>query len=325
MASEEQLSPEHWAVATFGTAELGDPRRTDRLVSIAAALAHDPAASLPRCMRTLSDTHAAYRWLDTGQISHEQVMTPHWMQTRQLASQRKPVLLIADTTELNYSMHRRTKGLGPVGQGKNGRGFYVHTMLAMDATTQHLLGCAYQEPLVRQPAPKGETRAQRRERPRESQIWERSVQQIGPAPSPGQWVHVEDRYSDIFTFWQTCEQMHCAFLVRAAQDRRVVLPQAPEEQDPETERLLHLARQLPAQGGRIQPGPAEHHRKARDAFVQISFTQVFIQPPQNGDALSKTAVKAWIVRAWEPSPPEGVEALDWILISSLPVFTVEDA
>jgi hypothetical protein len=35
-----------WAVENFGTAELGDLRRTDRLVKMATAIAENPSASL---------------------------------------------------------------------------------------------------------------------------------------------------------------------------------------------------------------------------------------------------------------------------------------
>jgi hypothetical protein len=175
MKQEDLEQPETWAVNTFGTAELGDPRRTDRLVRIAAALVLEPAASLPKVMRNWKDTIAAYRFLDNEETTHEQIMAAHWMQTQQEASQRRCVLLIGDATECNLSSHTSIEGVGPVGQGKKGRGYYIHSVLALDASTKELLGCAYQEPFVRQPAPKLETRAQRRDRPRESQIWERSA------------------------------------------------------------------------------------------------------------------------------------------------------
>src|SRR5258708_114701 len=150
----------------------------------------------------------------TQEMTHEQIMAPHWMQTRQEAAQRRCVLLIGDATECNLSSHTSIEGVGPVGQGKKGRGYYIHSVLALDASTKELLGCAYQEPFVRQPAPKLETRAQRRDRPRESQIWERSARQIGAAPVGVRWVHVGDRAADIFTFWQTCEALRTGPLIR---------------------------------------------------------------------------------------------------------------
>ena len=179
MSNQDLNNPEAWASQTFGAAELGDPRRTDRLVKMAAAIAYEPAASLPKAMRNWSETRAAYRFLDNEQISHEQILMPHWRATRQEAAQRPCVLLVADTTEINLSTHKTTKGVGPVGQGLRGRGFYVHTVVALDASTKQVLGCAYQEPFVRKRAPKKETRAQRRERARESQVWERCASQIG--------------------------------------------------------------------------------------------------------------------------------------------------
>jgi hypothetical protein len=177
MNAEDLEHPERWAVETFGTSELGDLRRTDRLVKMATAIADNPSASLPESMRNWSDTLAAYRFLDNEEITHEQIMAPHWMMTRKGAAQRRRVLLLADTTQINLSSHETTEGLGPIGRGHKGQGFFVHSVLGLDADEQQLLGCLYQEPFLRQPAAKGETRQQRKKRPRESQVWERSVQE----------------------------------------------------------------------------------------------------------------------------------------------------
>jgi hypothetical protein len=247
------------------------------------------------------------------------------MRTREEAMRHSRVLLPADTTNVNLSMHKTTEGLGPIGRGSSARGFFVHTILAMDADTQQLLGCLYQEPFVREPAPKGETQAQRKKRLRESQIWERSLQQIGPVPEQQTWICVGDRGSDIYTFWQTCQQLGYDFVVRVAQDRRILLDKGPEAEDQEVQRLKTLARSLPAQDSRILHIPAQRQRPARDAFLQLSWQEVRIQPPSNGAVLSKTEVKAWVIRVWEPEPPDGGEALEWILVTTVPLSCEEDA
>src|SRR5579883_979767 len=325
MNDQDQHHPETWASKTFGAAELGDQRRTDRLVTMAAAIAHDPAASLPKAMRSWNDTIAAYRFLDNEQISHEQIMMPHWRATRQEAAQHPFVLLVADTTEINLSSHTTTKGVGPIGQGWRGLGFYLHTVLALDASTKHILGCAYQEPFVRIPAPEKETRAQRRQRDRESQIWERCASQIGAAPSGVHWVHVGDRAADIFTFWQTCHQLGCQFVVRAMEDRGVFVQQEEETAAYHWDHLRQLARRLTPQAGRLLHVRAEHDRPARDAWLLMGYQRVRIQPPVNGACLQKTELVAWVIRVWEPEPPQGVEPLEWILVSSVPVENVEQA
>jgi len=128
--------PDKWAVETFGTTELGDLRRTDRLVKMATAIAENPSASLPESMRNWADTLAAYRFLDNETITHEQIMQPHWMSTHQEAMQHPRVLLAADTTDVNLSSHETAEGLGPIGRGNKAQGFFVHTVLAMDADSR---------------------------------------------------------------------------------------------------------------------------------------------------------------------------------------------
>lgn len=325
MKVEELEKTEKWAVETFGSAELGDPRRTDRLVKMATALAENPAVSLPKSMRNWGDTLAAYRFLGNEAITHEQILAPHWMQTRQEAMQWKRVLLAADTTDINLSTHKTTMGAGPIGRGNTARGFFVHTVLAMDADTQQLLGCLYQEPFIRQPAPKKETKAQRNKRTRESQVWERSVQAMGTVPEHQQWIYVGDRGSDIYTFWQACEQWGYDFVIRLAQDRRVLLEEEAEDDDPTSYHLKTLARSLPAQDGRVLQVPAQHQRPARQAFVQIGWQQVRLQPPTHASKKDQTAITAWVLHVWEPQPPTETEPLEWLLITTLPVQKAEEA
>ena len=325
MDIEELEHASKWAVQAFGTAELGDLRRTDRLVKMATAMAENPAASLPKSMRNWGDTVAAYRFLSNEAITHEQIMAPHWMQTYQEAMRCKRVLLVADTTDINLSSHETITGAGPIGRGNKARGFFIHTVLAMDADTQQFLGCMYQEPFIRQPAPEGETKAQRKKRHRESQVWERSVERMGAVPEKQQWIYVGDRGSDIYTFWQACERLGYDFVIRVAQDRCVLLNEEEDAEDATIEHLKTLARSLVAQGGQVLQVPAQRQRPAREAFVQISWQQVRIQPPKQGAKLEDKDLAAWIVRIWEPSPPQGVEPLEWLLVTTMPVKCIQDA
>ncbi len=69
-----------WAETQFGTAELGDARRTQRLVSIMAAIARAPDESLPRQLGSLADAKAGYRLFDCGAVTRKAVMEPHLAQ-----------------------------------------------------------------------------------------------------------------------------------------------------------------------------------------------------------------------------------------------------
>ena len=112
MNPSTMLSALHWAEYTFGNVHLGDVRRTERAVAIASAIAHDPAASLPAQMPDEAALEATYRFLQTPDVTYEQLIEPHVEQTREAASKQQEVLLIQDTTEVDYSAASYDHGTG---------------------------------------------------------------------------------------------------------------------------------------------------------------------------------------------------------------------
>src|SRR5262249_45645764 len=160
------LTPRRWARETFGAAQLRDPRRTRRAVGLAAALLRRPKASLPEQLHSPAALKAAYRLLGEEAAGYPQLLTPHWQQTRQAAGAQPVVLLVQDTTFIDYTHHPKTQGLGPIGDGK-GRGYLLQSVLAVVPTTRHVLGLAHLEAFLRERAPR-QTSAQRKERGRGS-------------------------------------------------------------------------------------------------------------------------------------------------------------
>src|SRR3982074_3099561 len=113
------LSPRLWAEATFGSVQLGDPRRNRRAVAIAHAMASETGASLPKQLHDGAALEATYRFLHSGHVSYEDLIRPHVEATRQDCREHTEVLLIQDTTEADYAHHPNTSGLGPVGNGSH--------------------------------------------------------------------------------------------------------------------------------------------------------------------------------------------------------------
>jgi hypothetical protein len=97
------------------------------------------------------------------------------------------------------------------------------------------------------------------------------------------------------------------------------LPDEAEEDDKEVTRLFECARSLPTQECRTKELPRLHDHPARQAWLQVSWSKIQIQPPKNGGALEKQALQAWVIRVWGPSPPPGEEALEWVLLTSMPI------
>ena len=336
METAPLLNPLLWAQATFGQVKLGDPRRTRRAVAIAYAMATEPGAPLPKQMHDGAALEASYRFFDSAHISYEELIRPHVEMTRQDCREQKTVLMIQDTTEVDYQHHPKTTGLGPVGTGSH-QGFLLQTVMAVLPSTRSVLGIAHQEPFLHKPVPKGETKHQRLKRERESQAWERSVQEIGKPPEGVRWVHVGDRYSDIFPFMYLCRENQTEFLIRAAQDRCVdlLVEQAEEPVPPRShhkgaasapvQHLFEVVQTWPAQAHSTVEIQATQKHKARTAKVQIAWQPLRLLPPKAQENKGWHPLVVWVIPVWEPDPPEGVEPLEWVLLSSLPTETREQA
>lgn len=330
------LSPLLWAEATFGSVQLGDPRRQRRAVAIAHALATNTGASLPKQLHDGAALEGSYRFLQSAHVSYEELIRPHVEATQHDCREQKAVLLIQDTTEVDYQHHPKTSGLGPIGNGSH-HGFLLQTVLAVVPNSRQVLGIAHQEPFLRQPAPHKESKQQRLSRERESQVWERSVQALGSPPEGMRWVHVGDRYCDIFSFLRLCRELKCDFVIRASQDRCVdlLVEQAetpvparshhPERPSPPAQHLFEVVGSWPAQATSTVEIAASQKRKARTAKVSLSWQPLRLLPPRTHETKGWHPLVVWVIHVWEPEPPEGVEALEWVLLSSVPTQTLEDA
>src|SRR5947209_19017741 len=83
MDGSSLTDPLVWAQETFGAAQLGDPRRSRRLVRVAAQMAADPQGSLPREMGgDWAALKAAYRLVRADGVPHQAISRPVWQQTR---------------------------------------------------------------------------------------------------------------------------------------------------------------------------------------------------------------------------------------------------
>ena len=66
-----------WAEQQFANCELGDKRRTKRLMQVAQQVANHPAASFPEQTKSWGDLKAAYRLFDCQDVTFEAIAGPH--------------------------------------------------------------------------------------------------------------------------------------------------------------------------------------------------------------------------------------------------------
>jgi hypothetical protein len=246
---------------------------------------------------------------------------PHWRQTRSQSSGH--FLLLGDTTTLDFGAHRDVDGLTAVGNG-GGRGFLLHSSLMVNAEGEEIYGLAGQTIYYRQPVPQGETFRQRLSRERESKIWGEVIDLVGPAPEGVTFTHVFDRGADNFEVYCHLLLNRVGWVVRAAQLKRKVDTPAGERR-----RLDHYLHSLPACGTYQLSVRANHDQPARTAEVEVRFGQVLVPAPRDCGKFVRecgiVAMAMWVVEVREARPPLGVKPLRWVLLTSLPVESFEDA
>lgn len=313
------VDAKEWAVRQWGTVTLGDSRRQARAVDVGACMLCRSNESLPNQMDSWNRLRAAYRLLNSPHTTHAAVSLPHWEAT--VSEARRPglgvVLFIQDGTELNYTSHPSTSGLGFIGGSEDLQGMELHTCLAVVASDQPLLlGMARSALWTRDHTPRAkvEKRSVRNARHKESDLWGDMVEAIGPAPSADsgtRWVSVGDRGSDLFSFLSRSLALGWSCLVRSKHDRNI------EDSSSNKGRLQQYARSLsPADTFsltlRTRPG-----KPAQTVTLRLAWAPVRLMTPH---PTKGGAIEAWCIRVWEEGGP-----LEWILVSTDPVETLDDA
>lgn len=318
MSAQAFLSDEQWAVRQFGQVKLGDMRRTRRAVKLATQMVRHPAGSIPEQTGDWASTKAAYRLFNEEDVTFEALGQCHWEQTRQRAGRHAVVLMIQDSTQLDYTYRWHVEGLGPIGNGR-GRGLWLQSVLAVAPSVDgrghaSVLGLAHQQVYRGRRAPKGETRTQRKAREHKARAWLEEVEAVGTAPESSRWIHVTDREADNFGFFRACDRTGTGFLVRAAQDRCAALGHQAQASEGY---LKQLARSLPALGGKQLLLRGRPDRRARLANLQVAASRVTIFPPYMGHK-GCVPVRCWVVRIWEVDGPADEDPIEWILLCSEP-------
>lgn len=309
---------ESFGQQNFGAAVLGDRRRTKRLVQLADAMCRHPGGTLPDKLARPADLKALYRLANEPAVTHAAVLEPHRQRTlARMGAHDGVVLVVHDGTELDYTGKKSLTGLGQIGNGYY-RGYICHNSLAVVPETREVLGLANQLLHHREDVPAKETRTAKRDREtRASLLWPRATAAIGPAPPGCSWVDIGDRGADTFEFLDDEHARGRLYVVRSCQDRTIQVGHGPRGKGT----LLHAyARQLPEDGRRTVRVGERPGQPARDAEVAIAWAAVTLVPPQNACGKHRgQPLLVWVVRAWEVHPPQGVEPIEWILLTNVPV------
>lgn len=339
-----------WAVEEMKSAELNDKRLNDRLTRILSDLGDRPTTSIPAACGGHAEMIAAYRFFDNERVTYEKVLEPHYERTLERMAAQRVVLLPQDTTQLDLTRpHQQVAGAGALDTAAR-RGALLHLMEAFtpDGTP---LGALWSktwtrdDPVETTPAEKDRQRKKTPIEEKESVRWLDGVRHARRAAEQlpdTQCVCIADSEGDIYELFaepRGDSQMH--WLVRACQDRALQegenpkAPENPEEHEGSEPRRIHQAvlaapalftHEISVRGrdqrvscdtrGRRQP------RENRQTEVEVRAATVTLCPPHRYDR-ELPAVTVNVVLVREINPPENDVAVEWLLVTTLPIDTVE--
>lgn len=313
-----------WSQQLFGECDLGDVRRTRRLVDVGARLAKQVGASMAQCCEgEPAALLGSYRLIRNADVAPEAIREGGfgWV-ARQAQSDHPGVLLaVEDTTSVVYA-HAVADELGSTSSVREAkhRGYLVHSVMLLDAASERTVGLIEQRHWCRDAESFGKkhARKQRAYEDKESYKWEqasaRMAGRLGEAMS--RTISVCDRESDVYGYLSYKQSHGHRFVLRAKSDRRVLQAQqtlfATVEQ--QAQALCEYRVEIAQRGG----------RRGRTATLALRSMQVQLQVPA-GHPAGATPLSVNVILAQEIDPAPGEKALRWVLLTTEPVDSAEQA
>jgi len=317
-----------WIDEELAGSQFRDLRLGQRLRTLMTQLAGAVGAPIPLACQDWANTKAAYRFLSNPDVSEREILDGHFHATAsRAAAVEGPVLVLQDTTEFSFQ-RTRPEAIGAIGYAPSRRGddgrFRLHTVCGL---LMHSSLAIPQEGLPLGLAAirfwsrakfKGSAALKRHVNPtrvpieaKESMRWLANMQAATMLlGAPDRLIHIGDRENDIYEFFCATQEAGTHFLVRTCVDR------------------------LAGSGGHTiaaemaEVAVAGHHRveigDGTTAEIALRYKRVHVLPPI-GKQKRYPALDLTIIHAQEETAPDDRPAIDWKLITDLPVASAADA
>ncbi len=338
VAVEEGLGAGEWARQEFGAVELGDERLRARLIKIAEDRWKQPGASYLKAVD--GDRHALkayYYFIDhrSEVLSPEAMLATHRRRTIERAMAQEYVLVVQDTTDLNFATRHHTSGLGLIGTNQTGaesQGLKLHTSLAL---TEEGLPLGVLRSVCYAEQRKGEQGKVSVGRPIEEKKSFRWIEgyrdcvAVAKRAPKTRFLTVADREGDLLELFFEAEptRRRVGVLVRAKHNRRLegeeqkLFEELKSSQNTaEVEVVVPRQRWKEAKRGQ----PEQQGLAARQAVLTVSWQEVAVRSTRS-DLRSREPITLWGVYAREENAPPEAKPIEWMLLTTEQVRTAEQA
>lgn len=327
-----------WIEKECETLEIGDARLVKRAKLILNQQSQ-MAESTPSAAKDPSALEATYRFVNNPAIQIDTVLRAHNDAAIARCSEQQRVILAQDTTVCDITKpNRQVRGAGPL-ESEAKRGFFIHPLYALSEDGL-VLGLVDQIIWTREEILTGLSKQQkdtlRRQmafEEKESCRWKemfQSGEQIARADPQTHYIGVSDSESDIYELLTETDDLasNYDYVLRGCQNRSV----HSDDQDFTVDSALNQCDFLfdieidVSERTSLIIGETRSRRQSRvgrTAHISVRSTQVKLAGPQRPGGRAPDVVVN-VVEAVEKDPPEGEEAIRWLLFTSLPISTVAE-
>lgn len=312
-----------WVLEETLEANIGDARLNKRLGHLLELFSSRPDKQIPAACRGWKETLAAYRFFDNVQVTPEKILSPHKEATIRRIGQEPVVLIVQDTSEIDYSHREKIDGMGPL-SFESQQGFYLHPSIAV--TPERVCLGVVDGSLWSRKELGGKNKRGRKIEEKESFRWLKSYEisnEIALSNPHTLVVNVADREGDIYELlMQPAQENTARWLVRSTQNRQLLKDK--NQKNLLEDKLWERAKKAKKSGEIEFTLPKTAERKARKVKQVVQFCRVCLNPPRR-QGIHLPAVEINVVLCTEIHPPKGEEALQWLLLTSVSVETPERA
>jgi len=337
-----------WVLEEMRSVDLKDTRLNKRLGKILSDLGNRPTLSIPAACGGHTEMTAAYRFFDNDKASFDNILAAHRDSTLLRAQNEAVVLLVPDTTEVDLTRPtQQVAGAGPLATEAR-CGLHLHAMEAFtpDGTP---LGEVWSQVWTRDKeslkVPQKVKKKARKTAPiqdKESFRWLdglRRAREFAERCPQTKCVYVADSEADIYELYAEArgQTNPIHWVIRLCHDRALATEEDATPGDATTDaRLIRekvqaspvlFTREISVRGRHAKVSCDKRSRRQprenRKTQVEVRATTVTLRPPWRADQkLPEVSVHVVLVR--EVNPPADDVAVEWLLITTLPIASVED-
>jgi hypothetical protein len=322
----------NWAHLEVGEEDFGDKRLNKRFSQLLRSLSDSPSKSILSSCKGWGETMGAYRFIGHHKVTPSKILSPHRDATLSRIKSQKIVLISQDTSEIDFTGHGSKVDMGYLSK-HNSRGFYIHPSISF-TPERVCLGTIDLQLWIRKELGSRNDRKKKALEEKETYCWLKGYEaanEIAKSAPDTVVVSISDREGDIYEVLEKQPDEHnkAYWLVRCQHNRQVLnedtgrFSNKLKETIEGTEIKGHIEFEVPA-GDINRNSKVRHTRKARFVKQEIRFSQVALNPPKRPNTTLKST-PIYVVHAKEINVPEGEKAIEWYLLTSYPIDTIEQA